>query len=182
MGEVMGERRAGRGTTRLALMALVGASLAACATEPLTAPGPAGGGTMRPYQVGGVWYRPAFQPHYDEKGVASWYGPQSRYHTTATGERFEEGIASAAHRTLPLPCVVEVTNLDNGRKARLRVNDRGPFVKGRILDVSRKGAQELGFWGQGTAHVRVRYIGPASARAERDLAAGRYAEADPAGR
>ena len=133
---------------------------------------------MRPYQVNGVWYRPAYQPHYDEQGVASWYGPQSRYHTTATGERFDERVASAAHRTLPLPCVVEVTNLDNGRKVRLRVNDRGPFVKGRILDVSRKGAQELGFWGEGTARVRVRYVGPASAKADRNLASGRYAEAE----
>jgi rare lipoprotein A len=159
-------------------IALAGASLAACATQPLTAPGPSGG-TMHPYQVGGVWYRPTYQPHYDEKGLASWYGPQSRYHTTANGERFDEGVATAAHRTLPLPCVVEVTNLDNGRKTRLRVNDRGPFVKGRLLDVSRKGAQELGFWGQGTAHVRVRYVGPASAKAD---TAGRYAQSDPSAR
>jgi rare lipoprotein A len=116
---------------------------------------------MRPYQVNGVWYRPALQPHYDETGLASWYGPQSRYHTTANGERFDEAVASAAHKTLPLPCIVEVTNLDNGRRARLRVNDRGPFAKGRILDVSRRGAEDLGFLRQGMAHVRVRYVGPA---------------------
>jgi rare lipoprotein A len=150
-------------TARIALIALAGASLAACATYPLSTPEgeSRAGGTMRPYQVNGVWYRPANQPHYDEKGLASWYGPQARYHTTANGERFDERVASAAHRTLPLPCVVEVTNLDNGRKARLRVNDRGPFVNGRILDVSRKAADELGF--RGVAHVRVRYVGPASA-------------------
>lgn len=147
---------------RLALVAAAAATLAACAGGPKPEPATYGsGGTMRPYQVNGVWYRPAVQPHYEETGLASWYGPQSRYHTTANGETFDESVASAAHRTLPLPCIVEVTNLDNGRKAQLRVNDRGPFAKGRILDVSRRGAEELGFLGQGMAHVRVRYIGPA---------------------
>ena len=147
---------------RAVLVALVGASLASCATYPLTRPGEThAGGTMRPYQVGGTWYRPAYQPHYDEKGLATWYGPQAHYHTTANGERFDERVASAAHKTLPLPCIVEVTNLDNGRRARLRVNDRGPFVAGRILDVSRRGADELGF--KGVAHVRVRDLGPAPA-------------------
>lgn len=142
------------------MVAAAGAALAACAGGPRPETGGLGvGGTMRPYQVNGVWYRPAVQPHYDEKGLATWYGPQSRYHTTADGEAFDERVASAAHKTLPLPCIVEVTNLDNGRKARLRVNDRGPFVAGRILDVSRKGADELGF--RGMAHVRVRYVGPA---------------------
>jgi rare lipoprotein A len=151
----------GRGCARVALIALVGASLAACATYPPASPWGdfRAGGTMRPYQVNGVWYRPANQPHYDEKGLASWYGPQARYHTTANGERFDEHVASAAHRTLPLPCIIEVTNLDSGAKARLRVNDRGPFVAGRILDVSRKAADELGI--RGVAHVRVRYVGPA---------------------
>jgi rare lipoprotein A len=147
---------------RLALVAAAGATLAACAGGPKPEPSAYGaGGTMRPYQVSGVWYHPAVQPHYEETGLASWYGPQSRYHTTANGETFDEGVASAAHRTLPLPCIVEVTNLDNGRKAALRVNDRGPFAKGRILDVSRRGAEELGFVGQGMARVKVRYIGPA---------------------
>ena len=155
---------AGGGRTtaaRIALIALVGGSLAACAGGPRPAAGGYGAnGTMRHYQVGGVWYHPAYQPHYDEKGLASWYGPQSRYHTTANGEKFDERVATAAHKTLPLPCIVEVTNLDNGRTVRLRVNDRGPFAHGRILDVSRKGADELGF--KGLAHVRVRYVGPAN--------------------
>ncbi|HEX9167821.1 MAG TPA: septal ring lytic transglycosylase RlpA family protein, partial [Roseiarcus sp.] len=157
--------------TRLALIAAVGAWLAACAGGPKPAPATHGvSGTMRPYQVNGTWYRPSTQPHYDETGMASWYGPQSRYRTTANGESFDEKVASAAHRTLPLPCYVEVTNLDNGRTARLRVNDRGPFARGRILDVSRKGAEELGFLGQGMAHVRVRYVGPAppASQARRD--------------
>ncbi|MGH7024161.1 MAG: septal ring lytic transglycosylase RlpA family protein [Caulobacteraceae bacterium] len=141
---------------------MAAATLAACAGGPR--PGPEGygaNGTMRPYEVGGVRYTPAYQPHYDQKGLASWYGPQSRYHVTADGEKFDERVASAAHRTLPLPCMVEVTNLDNGRKARLRVNDRGPFARNRILDVSRKAAQELGFGSRGVARVRVRYLGPA---------------------
>jgi rare lipoprotein A len=144
----------------MGLIALAGGALAACAGGPRPERGGLGvNGTMRPYQVGGVWYRPAYQPNYDEKGLASWYGPQSRYHTTADGEKFDERVASAAHRTLPLPCIVEVTNLDNGRKVRLRVNDRGPFVRGRIIDISRKGADALGF--KSTARVRVRYVGPA---------------------
>jgi rare lipoprotein A len=154
----MGRVGKGESARRIALVALAAAGLTACATGPRH--GALGvNGTMRPYQVNGVWYRPANQPHYDAKGLATWYGPQSRYHTTADGEKFDERVASAAHTTLPLPCIVEVTNLDNGRVARLRVNDRGPFVRGRILDVSRKGAQELGF--KGVAHVRVRYVGPA---------------------
>jgi rare lipoprotein A len=144
------------------MAALAAACLTACASGPRPAPLRAVG-TMRPYQVGGAWYRPVYQPHYDEKGLASWYGAQSRYHTTADGEAFDARIASAAHRTLPLPCLVEVTNLDNGRRVRLRVNDRGPFRADRIIDVSRKGADELGFVGRGVARVRVRYIGPASA-------------------
>ena len=79
----------------------------------------------------------------------------------ADGEAFDPSTPSAAHKTLPLPCIVEVTNLDNGRKIRVRVNDRGPFAEGRILDVSRQAAEDLGFLGKGMAKVRVRYIGPA---------------------
>ena len=159
----MGHRTGdGQAAWRIAAVAALAASLAACAGGPKPpAPTHGANGTMRPYQVNGVWYRPTYQPHYDEKGLASWYGPQSRYHTTADGEAFDERVASAAHRTLPLPCIVEVTNLDNGRRVRLRVNDRGPFAAGRILDVSRKGADELGFASRGMARVRVRYLGPA---------------------
>lgn len=175
-----------RSMKRMAMVALAGASLAACATSH----GPPGGalgvnGTMKPYQVNGVWYRPAEQPGYDKTGMASWYGPQSRYHTTADGEAFDPSTPSAAHKTLPLPCIVEVTNLDNGRKVRLRVNDRGPFAEGRILDVSRQAAEDLGFLGKGMAKVRVRYIGPAPlvGRGETarysDGAATAMARADP---
>jgi rare lipoprotein A len=127
------------------------------------APGGAWGvnGTMRPYEVGGVHYTPRAQPHYNQVGLASWYGKQSRYHTTADGEAFNMDVASAAHATLPLPSLVEITNLGNGRRIRVRVNDRGPFGRGRIIDLSRQGAKDLGFYDKGTARVRVRYLGPA---------------------
>jgi rare lipoprotein A len=116
---------------------------------------------MAPYQVNGVWYYPRFQPDYDRTGYASWYGAQYHYHRTSDGELFDMDQASGAHTTLPLPCIVEVTNLDNGRRVQLRINDRGPFVQGRILDVSRQAARDLGFYERGMARVRVRYLGPA---------------------
>ena len=103
----------------------------------------------------------ADQPGYDRVGLASWYGYESSSGHTADGERFDARLATAAHTTLPIPSWLEVTNLQNGRSARLRLNDRGPFVGGRILDVSKAAALELGFYGRGTARVRVRYLGPA---------------------
>lgn len=111
-----------------------------------------------PYQVNGVWYYPAEDWNYDETGIASWYGPGFHEKNTANGELYDQNALTAAHKTLPMPSIVEVTNLENGRSLKLRVNDRGPFVAGRILDVSRRGAQLLGFQGQGTARVRVRVL------------------------
>lgn len=153
-------------------------SLSACATPRLAtraaapaapatvgkAPGGRVPGTMRPYQVRGVWYTPREQPDYNEVGIASWYGQQFHNKQTSNGEVFDMWVISAAHKTLPLPSIVEVTNLDNGKKIRVRVNDRGPFVDGRIIDMSRAGAQALGFDRKGTARVRVRYVGPAPPR------------------
>jgi rare lipoprotein A (peptidoglycan hydrolase) len=139
------------------------ASLAACATTPPPSRAAHVGGTMAPYQVNGVWYRPRSQPDYNAVGMATWYGAQYHNRHTADGEVFDMDRPSAAHTTLPLPCVVEVTNLENGRRLRLRVNDRGPFVGGRILDVSREAARELGFYEKGSVRVRVRYVGPAPA-------------------
>ncbi|MFA7264277.1 MAG: septal ring lytic transglycosylase RlpA family protein [Caulobacter sp.] len=127
------------------------------------APGGRLPGTMRPYQVRGVWYTPRYDPNYDEKGVASWYGAQFHNRNTANGELFDMNRPSAAHKTLPLPCIVEVTDLDTGRKIRVRVNDRGPFVSGRIIDLSRAAAEQLGTARKGVARVRVRYLGPAPA-------------------
>lgn len=161
------------------------ASLAACATpQPRLAtrmpdarpPGGGGGssggrvpGTMRPYQVKGVWYYPKEDPDYNEVGVASWYGDEFHNRQTSDGEIFDMWIPSGAHKTLPIPCIVEVTNLENGRKIKVRVNDRGPFVSGRIIDLSRAAASELGFLNKGTAKVRVRYLGPADRRPDRSL-------------
>jgi rare lipoprotein A len=114
-----------------------------------------------PYWLGGLWYVPAEQPNYDETGLASWYGDAFDGKPTANGEIFDMNAVSAAHATLPMPCLVEVTNLENGRSMVVRLNDRGPYHPGRIIDLSRAGAEQLGFALKGTARVRVRYIGPA---------------------
>jgi rare lipoprotein A len=111
-----------------------------------------------PYQIDGVWYYPQEDPHYDKVGIASWYGPGFDGRPTATGEIYDMNALTAAHPPLPLPTNVEVTNLENGRSLVLRVNDRGPFVGQRVIDVSRRAAQLLGFIQQGTAKVRVRAL------------------------
>ena len=111
-----------------------------------------------PYQIRGVWYYPNEDYQYDETGIASWYGAQFHDRHTANGEVYNMNALTAAHRTLPLPSFVRVTNLENGRSLILRVNDRGPFARGRIIDISRRGAQLLGFQKQGTAKVRVQII------------------------
>jgi peptidoglycan lytic transglycosylase len=115
----------------------------------------------RPYQISGRTYVPARQDDYDRTGVASWYGPKFHGRKTANGEVFDMNSMSAAHTTLPLPSLVRVTNLDNGRSIIVRVNDRGPFVNNRLIDLSKSAARELGYIRQGTARVRVQYVGPA---------------------
>lgn len=107
------------------------------------------------YQIKGVWYYPKEEWDYAETGIASWYGPGFHGKSTANGEVFDENALTAAHRTLPMPSIVRVTNLDNGRSIVVRVNDRGPFAHGRIIDMSRRSAQLLGFMNKGTAKVRV---------------------------
>ncbi len=109
----------------------------------------------QPYQIDGVWYYPREDPDYDETGIASWYGADFHGKTTANGETYDMNALTAAHKTLPMPSSVRVTNLENGRSMVLRVNDRGPFVHGRIIDVSRRASQLLGFHKQGIAKVRV---------------------------
>jgi rare lipoprotein A len=116
-----------------------------------------------PYQVGGTWYVPAHEPDYDETGVASWYGNEFHGKPTANGEIFDMNVVSGAHPTLPIPSLVEVTNLSNGRSIIVRINDRGPFVGSRLIDMSSRGAELLGFRQQGHTNVRVRYVGPADA-------------------
>lgn len=117
-----------------------------------------------PYKIDGVYYYPAVDYHYSETGVASWYGPKFDGKPTANGEKFDMNELSAAHRTLPMPSMVRVVNLDNGRSLALRVNDRGPFARGRIIDVSRRAAQLLGFRYRGTARVRVEMMADESRR------------------
>jgi rare lipoprotein A len=117
-----------------------------------------------PYQINGVWYYPKVDYDYDETGTASWYGPGFDQKTTANGEIYDMNQLTAAHKTLPLPSIVEVTNLQNGRALQLRVNDRGPYVGDRVIDVSRRAAQLLGFIGAGTARVHVRILKEPSIR------------------
>lgn len=143
---------------RLAALFLACLVLAACAGErkaPVQQPSGVGYKVGKPYQVSGVWYYPAVDYTYIETGIASWYGPDFHGLVTANGETYDMNDLTAAHRTLPMPSMVRVTNLENGRQLALRVNDRGPFVNNRIIDVSRRAAQLLGFDRQGTARVRV---------------------------
>ncbi|MGB9152891.1 MAG: septal ring lytic transglycosylase RlpA family protein [Alphaproteobacteria bacterium] len=145
--------------------------LAACATHPSGSGGSVGGsaapsegtGTAiykvgTPYQIGGEWYYPREDYSYDETGVASWYGADFHEHRTANGEIFNKDELTAAHKTLPLPTLARVTNLDNGKSIVVRINDRGPFSSGRIIDMSQRAAQLLGFENQGTAKVRVQVL------------------------
>ncbi|MCH9808970.1 MAG: septal ring lytic transglycosylase RlpA family protein [Alphaproteobacteria bacterium] len=116
----------------------------------------------KPYTVAGKTYYPRHDPNYDRTGTASWYGDDFHGRLTSNGEVFDMHRLTAAHPTLPLPSRVRVTNLDNGRSLVVRVNDRGPFVHNRIIDLSRASAKTLGFQHKGTARVRVEYIGPAN--------------------
>ena len=95
---------------------------------------------------------------YEERGIASWYGPGFHGKRTANGEVYDMDTLTAAHKTLPFDLIVEVTNLDNGKKVRVRINDRGPFVRGRIIDLSRAGAKKIDMLGPGTARVRLRVV------------------------
>lgn len=109
----------------------------------------------KPYTIDGITYYPTEDMTYSETGIASWYGPGFHGRYTASGEVYDQEGVSAAHKTLPMPSIVRVTNLDNGRTVIARINDRGPFVSGRIIDMSKGGARELGIDVTGTAHVRV---------------------------
>jgi rare lipoprotein A (peptidoglycan hydrolase) len=125
---------------------------------------PRGGGRYKlgkPYRVSGRLYRPEGNPEYVQVGRASWYGPNFHRRMTANGEWFDMEYLSAAHATLPLPCYAHVTNLENGKEMIVRVNDRGPFVDGRIIDLSKRAAEILDFKKKGVAKVRVQYVGPA---------------------
>jgi rare lipoprotein A len=127
-------------------------------------PIPRGGGRNfvgKPYEVAGQWFTPREQPGYDKVGVASWYGEAFHKRKTSNGEYFDMNMLSAAHATLPLPSYAQVTNLENGKTIVVRINDRGPFVDTRIMDLSKRSADALGYRNKGMAKVRVRYIGSA---------------------
>jgi rare lipoprotein A len=127
-------------------------------------PLPKGGGRYhvgKPYVVGGKRYYPQEVESYDKVGMASWYGPKFHRRMTSNGEWFDQDYLSAAHTTLPLPSYARVTNLENGRAIVVRVNDRGPFVDDRIIDLSKRSADVLDVRRKGTAKVRVQYLGPA---------------------
>lgn len=113
------------------------------------------------YTIMGRSYTPKHDPDYNETGGASWYGPGFHGKPTANGETFDKNAMTAAHKTLPLNSMVRVTNLDNGRSVTVRLNDRGPFIGDRIIDMSEAGAKALGYKQDGVTNVRVRYLGPA---------------------
>jgi rare lipoprotein A len=112
----------------------------------------------QPYQINGIWYTPAEDAAYSKTGIASWYGRPFHGQRTANGEIYDMNALTAAHKTLPMPSYVRVTNLENGRSLILRLNDRGPFVNGRIIDVSYRAAQLLGFAEKGTARTQVEIV------------------------
>lgn len=128
------------------------------------------------YKVMGEWYVPRHQPEYNEVGLASWYGPGFHGGKTANGEEFDKHSMTAAHKTLPLPSIVKVTMLDTGKSAYVRINDRGPFSKGRIIDLSYAAAKEIGLIRKGVAKVRVEYKLAESQRFAELLAQGRDPE------
>lgn len=137
------------------------------ASPRVIAPGepiPKGGGTYKvgnPYVIEGLVYTPAEEPAYDRVGVGSFYGEDFHGRKTANGEVFDMWALTAAHPTLPMPSFAYVTNVANNRTILVRINDRGPFARDRVIDLSRASARLLGFEMQGTAHVRVRFAGRA---------------------
>lgn len=122
-----------------------------------------------PYKILGVEYYPTVDYEHVETGVASWYGPKFHGKLTANGEIFDQEILTAAHRTLPMPSYVEVTNLANNKYIILRVNDRGPFAHDRVIDLSKRAAELLGFANEGTANVEVRILPAESLAAAEEL-------------
>jgi rare lipoprotein A len=133
-------------------------ALAGCASHSGSGGGSSNYKVGEPYQVKGEWYYPKEDYSYDETGIASWYGADFHGQKTANGEIYNKDELTAAHKTLPLPSLARVTNLDNGKSIVVRINDRGPFVGTRLIDVSQRSAQLLGFEQNGTANVRVQVL------------------------
>ena len=160
-------------------------ALAACASGGDTSPSPYGNGgegdgrghfkVGKPYEIDGTTYVPQEDYSYDETGIASWYGPGFHGRYTANGEVYDQTQLTGAHRTLPMPSLVRVTNLDNGKSIVVRVNDRGPFARSRIMDMSSRAADLLDFKRAGTAKVRVQILAEESqAIAQAARAKGSY--------
>ncbi len=141
--------RLARGAVALLLLGAAGLAAAGCASAPK---------------------RRAPEPGWTERGVASWYGPGFHGKITANGEVYDMDRLTAAHPSLPFGSLVEVRNLDNGRRVRVRINDRGPFVGGRVIDLSRAAAKEIRMVGPGTARVELRMVAAGAEPAGR----GRY--------
>src|SRR5215468_4643569 len=166
---------------RMGALALAAGSLSACSTSeplrtltsPLTSPPrpiedaeplAKGGGNFKigkPYEQNGVTYVPAEDASYRAEGIASWYGPDFHGRPTANGEIFDMNGISGAHPTLPMPSYLRVTNLANGHSIIVRVNDRGPYARERVVDLSVGAAKALDFYAQGLARVRIEYVGRA---------------------
>lgn len=146
-----------------AFLTMLAAALLLSGCGSKTVPPPGGKPTAkgpRPYTVYGKTYQPlAKADGFSQEGVASWYGPGFHGRTTSNGERYDMEKMTAAHKVLPFDTYVKVHNLDNGREAVVRVNDRGPFVDGRVIDLSKAAAKKLGVVGPGTAHVRIEALG-----------------------
>jgi rare lipoprotein A len=158
---------------RLVLLSIfVSVALAGCAhhnaaarspaATPAPPPGTSVGGNAAPSRASGappvVEGPPAIPGEYLEEGVASWYGIPFNGHRTSNGEVYDMHQFTAAHRTLPFNCIVRVTNLDNGKQTEVRINDRGPFVANRVIDLSLSAAQAIEMVGPGTAHVRLEIV------------------------
>jgi rare lipoprotein A len=149
--------RGAKGAGRLVLLVVL-VVLAACAEKKPPPPTVGEYKVGKPYEVSGVWYYPKEDWEYRETGIASWYGPGFHGKRTANGEIFNENDVTAAHPTLPLPTMVRVTNLENGRSIIVRINDRGPFANNRIIDLSKRSAQLLDIERAGTAKVLVEIL------------------------
>jgi rare lipoprotein A len=150
---------AAKAVPRISIALVLFASLAACAS------GGGGGGYSKgaykvgaPYTIDGITYVPTEEFNHNETGVASWYGPGFHGKATANGERYDQYDYTAAHRTLQMPSMVRVTNLENGKSTVVRINDRGPFARNRVIDLSRAAANDLDMMRNGVARVRVEQL------------------------
>jgi len=158
---------------RIGIVVLMLAGLSACGHKSGSSGVPQTGQYKigKPYTIDGVVYTPREEFNHTETGVASWYGPGFHAKSTANGETYDQSDRTAAHRTLQMPSVVRVTNLENGLSTTVRINDRGPFARSRIIDLSNTAAKELDMTRNGTARVRIDQL-PSESMAVKDVALG----------